>query len=205
MKIEKEEHRRQVLTTQSDRISRNSRYSDSIILRPSTNNEYSGNSFTVNPLLALQTSIRSKINESRSDLNNTTAIKSSSSSNGNIFSKTLAMYKAQLSKLGQKPLEYIPLADIKAELAVIMESAGNGKKFDEERMDYLMDCMDSNPEYVKEREDAQNAWRLKAVHFCQNIFSSVSIYFHRLRCLCNQSKVIRKLLPNELSQIDVCG
>ena len=73
--------------------------------------------------------------------------------------ETLELLKSQLKSKGIVPLEFIPLADIKAEVASLMEQANKGEPFDDARLDYLLACMELNPEYQKEKEEEAQRWR----------------------------------------------
>ncbi len=50
------------------------------------------------------------------------------------------------------PVELYPLPDLKTEIAIIFSKANNGVPYDEARLDYLLMCMDFNPEYKVEKE-----------------------------------------------------
>lgn len=73
--------------------------------------------------------------------------------------ETMDILKEQLSKKGETPLQYIPLAKIKAELDVIFAAANNGQPYDEARLDFLLTCMDYNPEYRVEKAAEDKKWR----------------------------------------------
>jgi hypothetical protein len=73
--------------------------------------------------------------------------------------QTLQILRDQLIKDGKMPLEFIPLPELKAEMSAIFEKANNGVEYDEARLDYLLKCMDLNPEYKAEKEKETAAWR----------------------------------------------
>lgn len=73
--------------------------------------------------------------------------------------ETLQILRDQLIKEGKMPLEFIPLPDLKSEMSAIFEKANNGVEYDEARLDYLLKCMDLNPEYRAEKERETAAWR----------------------------------------------
>lgn len=73
--------------------------------------------------------------------------------------ETLELLKSQLKSKGIVPLEFIPLADIKSEVASLMDQANRGEQFDDARLDYLLACMELNPEYQKEKEEEAQRWR----------------------------------------------
>ena len=67
-------------------------------------------------------------------------------SNTNYADENNAILRSQLAKLGQ-PVEHIPLAEIKAELAMIMVALYGGEECVEKRLDHLLLCLDWNKEY----------------------------------------------------------
>lgn len=73
--------------------------------------------------------------------------------------ETTSILKSQLLHHGIRPIEYIPLAELNAELSEIFALANRGVEFDEARLDYLLMCMDNNPEYVTQQETKAKAWR----------------------------------------------
>lgn len=73
--------------------------------------------------------------------------------------QTIEILRAQLRTAGKIPLEYIPLAELKEELAKYFEMATSGQEFDEARLDFLLMCMDQNPEHQAEKEREISRWR----------------------------------------------
>jgi len=73
--------------------------------------------------------------------------------------ETLQILRDQLIKEGKMPLEFIPLPELKAEMSSIFVKANNGDEYDEARLDYLLKCMDLNPEYKREKERETAEWR----------------------------------------------
>lgn len=73
--------------------------------------------------------------------------------------ETLQILREQLIKEGKMPLEFIPLPELKAEMSSIFVKANNGEEYDEARLDYLLKCMDLNPEYKREKERETAEWR----------------------------------------------
>jgi hypothetical protein len=57
------------------------------------------------------------------------------------------MLQAQMRKLGLTPLTYIPLDQLKAEVTQLVAAASEGRAYDEGRLDYLLLCLDANPEH----------------------------------------------------------
>lgn len=82
--------------------------------------------------------------------------------------QTLEVLRNQLRQKGEVPLEFIPLADLKAELAQIFACANSGEAYDENRLDFLLLCMDSNPEYKQEQELEKMHWREEVEPFAKD-------------------------------------
>jgi hypothetical protein len=73
--------------------------------------------------------------------------------------KTIEILKRQMiNDYGGRPLEYIPLAIIKAELDQLMQAARDGSPFDEERLDHLIRCMEYNDEYIAQKQEEERKW-----------------------------------------------
>jgi hypothetical protein len=73
--------------------------------------------------------------------------------------KTIEILKQQLiNDYGGRPLEYIPLPLIKAELDQLMQAARDGASFDENRLDHLIRCMEYNEEYIAQKREEERQW-----------------------------------------------
>jgi post-segregation antitoxin (ccd killing protein) len=73
--------------------------------------------------------------------------------------KTIQILKQQMiNDYGGKPLEYIPLSNIKAELEQLMQAARDGTSFDEDRLDHLIRCMEYNDEYIAQKKEEERRW-----------------------------------------------
>jgi hypothetical protein len=66
--------------------------------------------------------------------------------------------KLVINDYGGKPLEYIPLAMIRAKLGQLMQAARDGTPFDEDRLDYLIRCMEYNAEYIAQKKEEELRW-----------------------------------------------
>ncbi len=62
-------------------------------------------------------------------------------------------------ELGSRPIEYTPLEEIKSEITELIEKANNGQQISEDRLDYLLQCMQWNKEYTLEQELEMKQWR----------------------------------------------
>ncbi len=92
---------------------------------------------------------------------------------------------------GLSPLEYIPLAAIKAELEDLFNAANKGiivsqiyflnlifiltpgLPFDETRMDYLLTCMEVNPDFKREKDDETRRWVEEIGEYCEECLESM--------------------------------
>jgi hypothetical protein len=73
--------------------------------------------------------------------------------------KTIEILRQQMiNNYGGKPLEYIPLAIIKAELEQLVQAARDGTSFDEDRLDHLIQCMEVNDEYIAQKKEEERKW-----------------------------------------------
>lgn len=87
--------------------------------------------------------------------------------------QTMQILRDQLIKDGKMPLEFIPLEDLKLEMSSIFEKANNGDAYDEGRLDYLLKCMDLNPDYKAEKEKETAAWRKVIEPFVKECLSTM--------------------------------
>lgn len=81
---------------------------------------------------------------------------------------TLEILRTQLRKDGKTPLEFIPLVDLQTEVAALFALANNGLAFSESRLDYLLMCMDLNPEYSTQKEAESRAWREQIITYAND-------------------------------------
>ena len=73
--------------------------------------------------------------------------------------ENIRLLKQQLQTRNIKPLEFIPLQDIKREINILTQAANNDMPYDEDRLDFLIACMEINSEYIAEREHERKVWR----------------------------------------------
>jgi hypothetical protein len=66
--------------------------------------------------------------------------------------------KLVINVYGGKPIEYIPLAMIRAEQDLLMQAARDGTPFDEDQLDYLIRCMEYNDEYIAQKKEEELRW-----------------------------------------------
>lgn len=68
--------------------------------------------------------------------------------------ENLQILKSVLEDVGVlNPPRYIPLHEIEAELAQLTAMVNAGESFDEKRLDYLLQCMEINPDYRVQQEE----------------------------------------------------
>lgn len=102
--------------------------------------------------------------------------------------QTIEILRAQLRTAGKIPLEYIPLPELKEELARYFEMATNGQEFDEARLDFLLMCMDQNPEHQAEKEKEISRWREDILDYARECLDIMRGFIppHILSCSLNQ-------------------
>jgi hypothetical protein len=61
--------------------------------------------------------------------------------------ETNEILKNQLIDAGVLPLTYIPKEQLQKEINELVAAANSGIRYDEGRLDYLLRCLDVNPEY----------------------------------------------------------
>jgi len=77
----------------------------------------------------------------------------------------LSIVRKQLLDHGLTPLEFIPLEDINKEIAEILRRLNNEEAYDQDRFDYLLKCLEVNPEYIAEKEQERRQREEKLVPF----------------------------------------
>ena len=77
----------------------------------------------------------------------------------------LSIVRKQLLDNGLMPLEFIPLEDINKEIAEILRRLNNEEAYDQDRFDYLLKCLEVNPEYIAEKELERRQLEEKLVPF----------------------------------------
>lgn len=113
--------------------------------------------------------------------------------------KTVDILRKQVMKSGVKPLAYIPLQNLKEEIAFLCRKATSGEKYDEQRLDYLISCLSVNPEYEEEQLQESIKWRNEIHPFsseCLQIMRSYippSIFYESLNTLVNTYNIPKSL------------
>ena len=87
--------------------------------------------------------------------------------------ETTEMLREQLRKLNIVPMEYIPLPEIQAELATIFEKINSEQPYDEQRMDFLLMCMENNPVYMAEKAEIARLWREEMSTYTQECLQTM--------------------------------
>lgn len=73
--------------------------------------------------------------------------------------ETIKILKKQLQDNNIMAVEYIPLNELQAELNLLIQYANEGLKHDEIRLDYLVECMKINPDFIAQQEEIQRRWK----------------------------------------------
>jgi hypothetical protein len=75
----------------------------------------------------------------------------------------------QLKEANLIPLEYIPLSELKQEIDRLIEKINNNQISDEEtkRLDYLLICLEKNPEHIEEQQNQLQLWLVNSLPFIE--------------------------------------
>lgn len=86
---------------------------------------------------------------------------------------TLEVLRKQLRAKGELPLEFIPLEELQAEIASIFEKLNKGESFEEDRLDYLLHCLDLNPEHKAKLAKEKEEWGAQVLPFTTACFEEM--------------------------------
>ena len=103
--------------------------------------------------------------------------------------KTQEMLVQQLKDAGKVAILYIPLDKLNAEIGGLMDDLNSGRPYDEGRLDYLLLCLDANPEYKAQKAKELERWRSSVQAFTKEClremrtFISARIFKHSVASL----------------------
>jgi hypothetical protein len=102
----------------------------------------------------------------------------------NFADETVGIMREQMISAGLKPLEFIPLQELKAELATLFEKANSGIPYDTDRLDYLLLCLDHNPEHKKEQVALHKVWLAEVTPVLQESLDTMRSFVppHIFKC-----------------------
>jgi hypothetical protein len=86
---------------------------------------------------------------------------------------TLEVLRKQLRAKGELPLEFIPLDELQAEVATIFEKVNSGETFDEDRLDYLLHCLELNPEHKAKLKKEKEQWAAEVLPYTHQCFQEM--------------------------------
>jgi hypothetical protein len=66
-----------------------------------------------------------------------------------------------------KPVDHVPLFQIKQRLQTLTDAMNRGEVFDESEFNYLLRSMDANEEYIQEQKEKERLWREKISSYAQ--------------------------------------
>jgi len=90
--------------------------------------------------------------------------------------KTQEMLMQQLRDAGKVGIVYIPLDELNIEIAGLMAALNAGQPYNEARLDYLLLCLDANPDYKALKARELEKWK-KSVHmFAQECLREMRTY-----------------------------
>lgn len=90
--------------------------------------------------------------------------------------ETIKILRKQLMDHNIDAAEYIPLENIQEELQGLFAKANQGEPYDEGRMDYLLMCLENNPDYIQKKEDEQRQWREQNIAFAKQCYNEMLAY-----------------------------
>lgn len=73
-------------------------------------------------------------------------------------------------------VEYISLNELQAELNLLIQCANQGLKHDENRLDYLVECMKINPDFIAPQEEIQRKWKEDNVPYIKQCLDEMRGY-----------------------------
>eukprot|EP01033_Poteriospumella_lacustris_P012175 gene12174-8709_t len=87
--------------------------------------------------------------------------------------ETIKILRKQLLDHNIDAAEYIPLENIQEELQGLFAKANQGEPYDEGRMDYLLMCLENNPDYIQKKEEEQRQWREENTAFAKQCYDEM--------------------------------
>lgn len=104
--------------------------------------------------------------------------------------KDVEILKDQVRKMGGQPLRYIPLEKIQKELSDIFEEVNAGKEFDEERLNFLLACLDSNPEYKLQLQREKDMWQQETAAFVSQSLATMRSFIPATIFTCSKGTLV---------------
>jgi len=107
--------------------------------------------------------------------------------------KNQEMLLQQLKDAGKVAIVYIPLDKLNAEIGILMAALNAGEPYDEARLDYLLLCLDANPEYKAQKAKELEEWKKSVAAFMREClkemrtFISAQIFRHSVASLQQES------------------
>jgi hypothetical protein len=90
--------------------------------------------------------------------------------------ETIKILRKQLQDHNIDAAEYIPLEIIQQELQQLFGKANRGEPYDEGRMDYLLMCLENNPDYIAKKEEEQRQWREEILAYANTCYEEMLSY-----------------------------
>jgi len=84
--------------------------------------------------------------------------------------ENLLVMRNQLLKKGEMPLMYIPLDELQAELNEWIAKINRNEPYDEKRLDFLVACLEINPDAIAEQQRIRAEWDAANTAFLDTCF-----------------------------------
>jgi len=84
--------------------------------------------------------------------------------------ENLLVMRNQLLKKGEMPLMYIPLDELQAELNAWIAKINRNEPYDEKRLDFLVACLEINPDAIAEQQRIRSEWDAANTAFIDTCF-----------------------------------
>jgi len=84
--------------------------------------------------------------------------------------ETVLVMRNQLLKKGEMPLMYIPLDELQAELNEWIAKINRNEPYDEKRLDFLVACLEINPDAIAEQQRIRSEWDAANTAFLDTCF-----------------------------------
>jgi hypothetical protein len=90
--------------------------------------------------------------------------------------KVLEILQNQLKNIGHTPLDFIPLEDLQAEISVLVHKLNSGLPYDENRLEYLLLCLEMNPDHKNNLSEENRLYRTSVLPYCYDCLLKIRTF-----------------------------